>query len=152
MLKCRKFYKILGIVLVLIALAFGLTFPFGSPQLSKHHYLFQLYLKRNLVQSISLSRPMDYTGTWRTWRLGSGFIATECEYLRGKKQGRLRMWYDNGNLRREEHYDQGRQNGWQYSYDIEGSQIQVYYYVNGRLMKHGPTIDSAEKPFWLRVH
>lgn len=65
----------------------------------------------------------------------NGFMKWECTYINGKKDGSEKFWHVHGELSKHLNYRAGDLHDWQYFYDDEGKLVRKEYYVLGKLKK-----------------
>lgn len=90
-------------VCIALVIAVSALFVFGSPQWSKHIYVFQAYYLHKgtdhpfaMKGTLSIvNPPANYTGVWRTW-YSNGVLATEITYRNGVEHGKMRYYNDDG--------------------------------------------------------
>jgi antitoxin component YwqK of YwqJK toxin-antitoxin module len=70
--------------------------------------------------------------TWKKTHHENGNLKLETPYLDGKKHGIERTYDEHGNLRYEDSFANGKRNGFSYSYDKNGLVCAKVYFKNGK--------------------
>ncbi|MBP5232500.1 MAG: hypothetical protein J6333_03755 [Planctomycetes bacterium] len=93
----------LGCAMLFLALVAVIAYLwFAGPQANRWAYRFHanyLYYTRQSSDKNVLSPPNDFTGVWKVWYEDGR--RNECQYVDGKRHGKLCNWDANGQLLRE---------------------------------------------------
>jgi len=115
---------LLPVVLILCVLSFS------NPQSSSHIYNWQA----NIFPAYGMDFPVleKYTGHWKEWD-SKGLLLSETEYLDGKANGKVRMWYQNGDPKSESSFKNDVPHGFFKTWDTNRQIIGLMQFQNGKL-------------------
>lgn len=154
-LYCRRSVKIVCLMTAALSLVcLLLSFPFGSCQWSRYHYIFQAYVWPKHEHGWIMPAG-DYSGPWLVWysdgnQMGegnyrngkdhgkwtlfdvNGLKERSAEYRDGKFHGNWVSWHPNGQVKRKGGYRDGLPHGkWVWS-NAEGDIVRTEYYLRGK--------------------
>lgn len=121
---------------VLIALTVTvLTLRYSDSQSWKYCYIFQYYISPGVSPGSGLVRPSDdYSGVWRQWHQ-NGQLKMEATYKNGKLDGRRTSWHDNGQKYDEGNYESDRPVGRATSWYADGRKRHESLWATGEHIK-----------------
>lgn len=76
----------------------------------------------------------NFTGLWRTWH-DNGRIKSDCEYVNGKLHGYEKWWYENGQQKQKSNYVNGKLHGYTKVWYENGHPLAKGNFVDGKV--HG---------------
>lgn len=118
-------------LLVLLVLLIGCNAPENQKRIKQ---VSKKQLVLNPSKGLVYFQGQPFTGTSVLYN-GDSLVVESCSYVKGKRDGLLKKWFDNGLKSYESKYVEGKQHGVTKSWWLNGNLRSESTFVNGRV--HG---------------